>query len=239
MFKRKFANHIRLVCSPVKQLNSALKFNPKSTLNLWIKKSAKTGRLLFPIKKSLSQLVSNQIQSSKPYAKQIRAILALLVLTLFLIISPNMAVKAVREEKVLADQSQKTVLLSAEIVAAKIPEFLAPTKGSISTWFSSFHPGIDIPNPITTEVKAADSGQVTFAGWTSSGHGNLIIIRHTLGFETYYAHLSTIRAVLGQKVEIGEVIGNVGSTGNSTGSHLHFEIHQNSGAINPLRFISP
>lgn len=94
------------------------------------------------------------------------------------------------------------------------------------------HLGIDIPDPIGTPVHAAGSGVVTFAGW-SHGYGNLVRIDHGDGNETRYAHLSAIAVGIGS-VEQGTVIGNVGSTGRSTGAHLHFEVRQNGAPVDPL-----
>ena len=108
-----------------------------------------------------------------------------------------------------------------------------------SSLYQPFHTGIDIPNPLGSPVAAAEKGIVFFEGWTTSGHGNLVIIRHNNGFETFYAHLSTITVKEGQVVSQGDLIGRVGSTGNSTGSHLHFELHQNGVAQNPLKYFKP
>lgn len=239
MLQREFTDLKRSVCSLPTKLNYFNSPRLKLGFNFWTKTSAEIGKLFFLIKKLLLSLISNQTKSSTRGTSLIRTTLAFLVLALYLFVSPNMAVKATREEKVLADQTKKTVVITSEIIADKIPNFLAPVHGYISTYFSSFHPGIDIPNPIGTPVAATDKGVVTFAGWTNSGHGNLVIVTHNLGFVSYYAHLSTIKVKLGQSIASGEVIGNVGSTGNSTGAHLHFEIHQNGVALNPLKFIQP
>lgn len=146
-------------------------------------------------------------------------------------------VKANWEEKVIP-AAVKADIIKGEIIAEKIPDFHAPVHGYISTYFSHFHPGIDIPNPIGSPVAASYTGVVIFAGWTHSGHGNLVIIRHN-GFETFYAHLSGITVKEGQTITQGETIGRVGSTGNSTGAHLHFEIHENGVTLNPLRYFTP
>ncbi|MEA5417832.1 peptidoglycan DD-metalloendopeptidase family protein [Spirulina sp. CCNP1310] len=88
-----------------------------------------------------------------------------------------------------------------------------------------FHYGIDIGTSGTKPpVKAAQSGKVVSAGWNNSGYGNLVIIEHPGGIRTYYAHLSSIAVKTGQQVTSGAKIGNVGSTGNSTGNHLHIEV---------------
>lgn len=102
-----------------------------------------------------------------------------------------------------------------------------PLRGGLRT-----HLGIDIPDPIGTPVRAVSSGTVTFAGW-SRGYGNMVRIDHGDGNETRYAHLSSITVVPGA-VDQGAVIGNVGSTGRSTGAHLHFEVRQNGAAVDPV-----
>lgn len=98
------------------------------------------------------------------------------------------------------------------------------------------HKGMDIPGPLNTPVYAAKQGVVTFAGY-SGGYGNLVIVRHKSGYTTYYGHLNSIVAKEGQTVGVGTLIGRMGSTGRSTGSHLHFEIRQNGIALNPAEFI--
>lgn len=90
---------------------------------------------------------------------------------------------------------------------------------------SDFHSGIDLGTQGgTPPVKAAKDGQVVFAGWNDQGYGNLVIIQHSDGVKTYYAHLSRITVGLNTTVRGGSQIGLVGSTGNSTGNHLHFEV---------------
>ena len=108
----------------------------------------------------------------------------------------------------------------------------APTKGA-----STNHKGQDWAVPTGTSVMAASSGTVTRAGW-GSGYGYVVYIDHGSGVETRYAHLSKILVKVGQKVKQGERIALSGSTGVSTGPHLHFEIWMNGTAINPLKYVS-
>jgi peptidoglycan hydrolase-like protein with peptidoglycan-binding domain len=96
------------------------------------------------------------------------------------------------------------------------------------------HDGVDMPAPAGTRVGAAGVGVVTFAGWNSGGYGNLMIIRHRLGYETWYAHLSGFAVRSGASVSGGRVIAYVGTTGHSTGPHLHFEVRHNGVPINPV-----
>ena len=99
------------------------------------------------------------------------------------------------------------------------------------------HTGIDIGVPTGTSVKASASGTVAFAGWKGS-LGNLVVISHGNGVQTYYGHNSKILVKAGQKVSQGEVVAKAGSTGRSTGSHVHFEIRVNGTSYNPLGYVS-
>ena len=96
------------------------------------------------------------------------------------------------------------------------------------------HRGVDIAAPLGTPVVAASDGVVVFVG-TAGGYGNLVRIDHPSGFQTSYGHLSRILAHGGETVRRGDVIGMVGSTGHSTGSHLHFEIRVAGSAVDPQR----
>jgi murein DD-endopeptidase MepM/ murein hydrolase activator NlpD len=95
------------------------------------------------------------------------------------------------------------------------------------------HDGIDFPAPMGTPVGAAGVGTVVSAGWNSGGYGNLVIVQHRLGYQTYYAHLSRFAVSAGSRVAGGVRIGYVGTTGHSTGPHLHFEVRLNGVPINP------
>ena len=101
---------------------------------------------------------------------------------------------------------------------------------------STNHKGIDIAAPKGTPVYAADGGTVTYAGWMS-GYGYLVRINHGNGYETYYGHNSILTVSVGQHVYKGQQIARVGSTGNSTGNHCHFEVRYNGVAKNPLNYL--
>ncbi|HWO94131.1 MAG TPA: LysM peptidoglycan-binding domain-containing M23 family metallopeptidase [Dehalococcoidia bacterium] len=121
------------------------------------------------------------------------------------------------------------------------PSFVWPFSGNISSYFGPGHPlGIDIDgfqNP-TGPVAAAAAGTVTFAGGDPGySYGYYVIISHGGGWETLYAHLSSISVSVGQVVSAGEAIGIVGTTGYSTGVHLHFEVRQGGAHLNPLVFL--
>ena len=122
-----------------------------------------------------------------------------------------------------------------------------PVKGSISsqygrrahptTGFSDFHSGIDISAYPGNHVKATADGIVSYSGW-SGGSGNLVVIEHGHGFSTVYAHNRKNIVNVGQKVKRGDTISYVGSTGNSTGPHVHYEVWKNGKHVNPYKYIN-
>lgn len=104
--------------------------------------------------------------------------------------------------------------------------------------FSAYHPGIDIGATVGDAIFAADAGVVVYAGWNNWGYGNLVIIDHGNGWQTLYAHLSQWNVGCGQSMAQGGVIGLAGSTGNSSGPHLHFEMRNAVyGRVNPFNFL--
>jgi murein DD-endopeptidase MepM/ murein hydrolase activator NlpD len=112
--------------------------------------------------------------------------------------------------------------------------FQWPVLGTLTQGYWWGHRAIDIGAPTGSAVLASDGGYVGFVGWTDIGYGNLIIVDHANGYSSYYAHLSQMYVTLGQRVERGQVIGAVGSTGWSSGPHLHLEIRYNGVPQNPL-----
>ncbi len=115
--------------------------------------------------------------------------------------------------------------------------FVWPAQGLITQGFYWYHPGIDIANAGAPSVVAADAGRIVAEGWDNSGYGNRIIIDHDNGMQTLYAHMSAFYVTLGQTVNRGDAIGRMGSTGHSTGTHLHFEIHSNGIHLNPFNYL--
>jgi murein DD-endopeptidase MepM/ murein hydrolase activator NlpD len=101
----------------------------------------------------------------------------------------------------------------------------------------AYHTGVDISAPNGTGVQASADGRVQYAGFYY-GYGRLIIINHGNNYETYYAHLSKIGVTEGQEVRRGEQLGNVGSSGRSTGPHLHYEVRIGNSPVNPYRFLN-
>ena len=112
-----------------------------------------------------------------------------------------------------------------------------PTSGRITQGFWEHHKAIDIGNVAGTPIYAADSGYVAKVGWSEVGYGKMILIDHGNGFQTLYAHLHVILAAQGDSVAKGTFIGRMGSTGNSTGPHLHFEIRENGKQRNPFIYL--
>lgn len=137
-------------------------------------------------------------------------------------------VKAVVKRGTLVVPGVGTGNFSWPVSGAKITSRYGPRWGSI-------HRGIDLVSKNRT-IMAADNGKVTFAG-SQKSYGNVVIIDHGNGYETLYAHLSSISVSKGDKVQKGDKIGVMGSTGNSTGVHLHFEIHKNGKHQNPLSYL--
>ena len=118
-----------------------------------------------------------------------------------------------------------------------------PVSGTITSRFgnresirTSGHTGLDIAAPYGTPIKAAADGTVTFAGY-SGGYGYVVKMDNGNGIETYYAHCSRLYVSAGDTIEAGDTIAAVGSTGNSTGNHLHFEIRVNGSVINPQNYL--
>jgi len=103
---------------------------------------------------------------------------------------------------------------------------------------STNHFGIDVDGDLGDPLYAADNGVIVYAGWNNWGYGNVVVIDHGYGWQTLYAHLSYVGVGCGQSVYQGGVIGSMGSTGNSSGPHLHFEmLHETYGKVNPWDFL--
>ncbi|MBA4258000.1 MAG: peptidase M23 [Chitinophaga sp.] len=98
------------------------------------------------------------------------------------------------------------------------------------------HPGLDFTAPAGTPIYATADGVVKDAGFNTGGYGNRVVVNHGFGYETLYAHMVRIKARVGTRVKRGEVIGYVGSTGKSTGPHLHYEVHKNGTILDPIYF---
>ena len=159
----------------------------------------------------------------------------------------KIVVEELAEAETSVNTSFRTIIDEREQIARATCNgvYLAvkPVSGTITSRYgasesirSHAHSGLDIAAPAGTDIKAAAVGTVSHSGWMG-GYGNLIIIDHENGVQTYYGHCSKLYANVGDKVEPGDIIAAVGSTGNSTGNHLHFEIRINGVTQNPQKYI--
>ena len=118
-----------------------------------------------------------------------------------------------------------------------------PTNGIVSSPYglrwggTDFHPGIDIANDMGTPIVATADGVVEYAGWNSGGYGNMVDINHGNGIMTRYGHASQVVVSAGQYVRRGQLIAYMGSTGFSTGPHVHYEVHVNGQRVNPISYL--
>ncbi|WP_017299370.1 murein hydrolase activator EnvC family protein [Nodosilinea nodulosa] len=155
------------------------------------------------------------------------------------------------EDQLARDSEQIASLIRQKVAASTgvirgTGRFVYPANANISSGFgnrvhpilghSRFHAGVDFAASYGSTIHAADSGRVIFAGWYG-GYGQAIIIDHGGGLSTLYGHTSRIFVQEGQAVQQGQAIGAVGSTGLSTGPHLHFEVRQNGNPVNPMGYL--
>ena len=152
-----------------------------------------------------------------------------------------MTEELLHEEVIMPAESAVVARGTLRLAGEGTGKFSWPVSGakvtsSYGSRWGSMHSGMDMVSSNRT-IKAADTGKVTFAG-KRSGYGNLIIIDHSNGYVTYYAHLKSFDVKKGEVVEKGDAIGVMGNTGRSTGVHLHFEVHVNGKAQNPSKYLS-
>ena len=152
------------------------------------------------------------------------------------------AEEAAAKKKAASRSSTSRTTSSAKVDLGSVT-LIQPISGTITSKFgasssrrSSSHTGLDIAAPNGTNIKAAASGTVTFAG-TNGSYGKLVILSHADGVETYYAHCSAINVSVGETVSQGQIIAKVGSTGNSTGNNLHLEVRKNGTILNPQNYV--
>lgn len=145
-------------------------------------------------------------------------------------------------QKQMENMQQLIVDVEKQLKYIESQPNLTPASGRITSPYGyrispinrrkEFHSGIDIANKTNTDIKAAGGGIVTFAGY-NGGYGRMVIISHGYGYTSVYAHNSKLQVKVGDKVSKGDVIAKMGSTGRSTGPHLHFEVHKNGKPIDP------
>ena len=147
--------------------------------------------------------------------------------------------RSISDEKIIAEAVNKVTVVGTKVMPSRgSGTFIWPASGGyvssqMGTRWGRTHQGIDIARPSSYGIVAADNGVVTTTGWHST-YGNRVVITHNNGYETLYAHLSSIEVSVGQTVPQGTKIGVMGSTGRSTGVHLHFEVFKNGSNINPM-----
>ena len=145
-------------------------------------------------------------------------------------------------EEIIKEPVKEIILKGTKVVPSRgTGDFVWPTSGGVITspmgyrW-GKLHKGIDVAGSRDLIIKAADNGVVTSAGW-NGGYGKKIVITHNNGMKTVYAHLASISVSVGQTVPKGSQIGIMGTTGDSTGVHLHFEVYKNGNLLNPLSLL--
>jgi murein DD-endopeptidase MepM/ murein hydrolase activator NlpD len=146
----------------------------------------------------------------------------------------------------ISDDSDQQIAAIGPAMRPLVPQFNAmwPSAGVITTYFGEMsplsprgHSGLDIAAPEGTPVVAADDGEILKAYWNQDGYGGLVIVGHPSGYETWYGHLDRFDVEKGDRVKRGQEIGLMGSTGFSTGPHLHFEVRQDGQLCDPLTFL--
>ncbi len=140
------------------------------------------------------------------------------------------------EEKTVVEKRYIAQTPSAGSVTGS-GRFVWPVSGSLTQYYRWYHPAIDIANNAAPNIVAADSGRVIYSGCLRWGYGCHVIIDHGNGFTTLYGHLSSIYVNVGDNIARGVALGKMGSTGRSTGIHLHFEIRQSGKAMDPLSYL--
>ena len=160
----------------------------------------------------------------------------------------SFAVRVVRRPSRSREKAPGVELPRDFVAAGPLGSFMRPVAGSISSYFGyrkhpyrrvsrTFHTGIDIPAPPGTAIRAVAPGRVVYSGWRS-GYGLMVEVDHGNGISTVYAHCSRLSLKLGQVVTAGQLVGGVGRTGITTGSHLHFEVRRRGIPVDPMRFLA-
>ncbi len=163
----------------------------------------------------------------------------------FIVETPPRAKDIVVAKPQISDSVMSSLVTEAQIREVRFQEMPAvlnslplerswPVRGRITTYYSSYHPAIDIALARGTPIHPYASGIVVTAR-SGGSFGRYVVIRHNNGYETAYAHMDMIMVSEGQQVDVNTQIGTVGSTGNSTGPHVHFQLTENGKTINPLR----
>lgn len=155
------------------------------------------------------------------------------------IVNGSVVSKEVITEEVTQESTKEIIVEGTKVESSRgSGNFVWPAVGGyisshMGERWGSYHKGMDIAGPSSGAILAADNGKVESAGWDSGGYGNKVVINHNNGYKTIYAHLSSINVSSGETVTQGAQIGVMGSTGNSTGIHLHIEVYKDGNRIDP------
>ena len=160
-------------------------------------------------------------------------------------LSPDAYIPAQRSSTGQVVSPDMPILPEADEYLPEAPDYfdgyMWPTQGTVTSGYGwrwgRMHRGVDVAGPVGTPIVAAAAGVVEKAGWNSGGYGNLVEIRHPDGSLTRYAHNNSLSVSAGQSVRQGQQIAEMGSTGYSTGPHLHFEVYQGGSAVNPVAYL--
>ncbi|WP_176461739.1 peptidoglycan DD-metalloendopeptidase family protein [Anaeromicrobium sediminis] len=150
--------------------------------------------------------------------------------------------RTVLEESLISEPEKMIVITGTKkrVFNVASGNLYNPTRGTMTSRFGTRwgrrHTGIDIANKMGSSIKAAQGGKVVFSGWKGD-YGKLVILDHGNGYETYYAHCSSLLVKKGDIVKKGQVIAKVGNTGRSTGPHVHFEVRKNNVPLDPLKYV--
>lgn len=150
--------------------------------------------------------------------------------------------QAIQKEKIVKEVTNNIVLKGTKVIPSRgTGQFSWPAQGGyisskMGQRWGSTHRGIDIARPSGFAIKAADNGVVISAGKDGT-YGNKVLVDHNNGYQTLYAHLASIKVSVGQTVPVGAKLGVMGSTGRSTGTHLHFEVIKNGNNVDPLSYL--
>lgn len=200
---------VDVALAPLSKLFSNAGLSTDTLLNEVRRGYSGTGGPLTPI------IFSTRGEDEEPHPDMLRA---------------NALLRAIEEVDIYRVAAEKAPL------AMPVRASVRRTSGFGPRW-GRMHNGTDFAGPHGTPIYATADGVVSHAGW-SSGFGKLVKIRHAFGFETYYAHQTRIRVSVGQRVSRGDRIGDMGNTGRSTGTHLHYEVRRNGRPVNPMTFIN-
>lgn len=145
-------------------------------------------------------------------------------------------VETIVKEEVEEIEKKEASTVNGVYIAIKPIEGVITSRFADTSGRTRTHSGLDIAAPTGTDIKACADGVVEFAGYKGS-YGNVVIVSNGNGVETYYAHCSKLYVSAGDEIKVGDIIGAVGSTGNSTGPHLHLEIKVNGTSVNPQKYV--